>query len=78
MVTIKRSIFDIIKPGNHWASVAHGMSGFFVVDMWLNNENDTPFPEPYDTPSPMRHRTYDEAKVEALEWAAANNLPFIK
>ena len=75
---IKQSIYDILKPGDHWIGVTEGMSGYFAVEMWLNNENPScVFPEPYDT-GEGRYRTYDEAKDEALEWAVALNLPFIK
>jgi hypothetical protein len=75
---IKQSLMDIIKPGDHWISVTSGISGYFAVEMWLNNDDSSMiFAEPWDT-GIGRYATYDEAKDEAMEWAAADELPFIK
>ena len=69
---------DIIKPGDHWISVTSGMSGYFAVELWLNNEDtDCTFIEPYDT-GYGRYATYGEAKDEAMQWAADAGLAFIK
>jgi hypothetical protein len=72
------SLNDIIKPGDHWISVTQGISGYFAVEMWLNNEdgNDT-FAEPWDS-GIGRYKTYEEAKIEAMYWAVSEQLPFIK
>ena len=75
---MNKSIYDILKPGDHWISVTQGMSGYFAVEMWLNNEDsDMIFAEPYDTGF-GRYATYGEAKDEAMEWAVSEQLPFIK
>ena len=50
-------------------TVTEGMSGFFAVHMWLNEEEDFgPFWEPYDT-GYGRYNTREEAEVEAKAWA---------
>lgn len=75
---IKQDLMDIIEPGDHWISVTDGMSGYFAVEMRLNDEEDFgPSVEPYDTGF-GRYATYDEAKEEAMQWAAEAGLPFIK
>lgn len=50
-------------------TVTEGMSGFFAVHMWLNEEEDFgPFWEPYDT-GYGRYNTREEAEREAREWS---------
>lgn len=54
----------------NFITVTEGMSGFFAVHMWLNEEEDFgPFWEPYDT-GVGRYATREEAEDEAKEWAA--------
>lgn len=53
----------------NFITVTEGMSGFFAVRMWLNEEEDFgPFWEPYET-GMGRYATREEAEVEAKEWA---------
>ena len=50
-------------------TVTQGMSGFFAVHMWLNEEDlEAPFWEPYQR-SFRTHPTREEAIVEAKQWA---------
>jgi hypothetical protein len=66
-----------LEPGQHWIDITHGMSGYFAVQMWLNNEDmNNPFPEPYDTGF-GRYRTPKEAYEEAKDWANDNDLPLV-
>lgn len=53
----------------NFITVTEGMSGFFAVHMWLNEEDEEfPFWEPYDT-GMGRYATREQAEAEALEWA---------
>jgi len=53
----------------HFITVTKGMSGFFAVHMWRNDEEDFgPFWEPYET-GLGRYETREEAEREALLWA---------
>jgi hypothetical protein len=53
----------------NYITVTEGMSGFFAVHMWLNEEEDFgPFWEPYET-GMGRYATREEAEVEAKRWA---------
>lgn len=64
-----------IKPGQHWITTTSGMSGYFAVEMWMNNEDATCiFPEPYET-GIGRYATKAEAENEARSWAAMEELP---
>lgn len=57
-------------------TVAEGMSGFFAVHMWLNEEEDFgPFWEPYDTGF-GRYDTREEAIADAKEWAEATGMEY--
>jgi hypothetical protein len=67
--------FSDLKPGDHWITTTSGMSGYFAVQMWLNNEDTTcVFPEPYDTGF-GRYATKAEAENEARLWAENENIP---
>ena len=60
----------------NFITVTEGMSGFFAVHMWLNEEDDFgPFWEPYDT-GYGRYATRDGAEVEALEWAHQTGMEY--
>lgn len=53
----------------NFITTTQGMSGFFAVHMWLNEEEDFgAFWEPYDT-GMGRYATREEAIIEALQWA---------
>lgn len=53
----------------NFITTTKGMSGFFAVHMWLNEEEDFgPFWEPYET-GMGRYATREEAEVEARQWA---------
>lgn len=57
-------------------TVTEGMSGFFAVHMWLNEEEDFgPFWEPYDT-GMGRYATHEEAMVEALAWSDETGIEY--
>ena len=57
-------------------TVTEGISGFFAVHMWLNEEEDFgPFWEPYDT-GMGRYATREEAMVEALAWADETGMEY--
>lgn len=57
-------------------TTTEGMSGFFAVHMWLNEEEDFgPFWEPYDTGF-GRYATREQAIVEAIEWAANTGIEY--
>ena len=60
----------------HFVTVTEGMSGFFAVHMWLNEEEDFgPFWEPYESGF-GRYGTREEALVEAKQWALELELPY--
>lgn len=58
-------------------TVTEGMSGFFAVHMWLNEEEDDigPFWEPYET-GMGRYATHEEAMVEAMAWADETGMEY--
>jgi hypothetical protein len=57
-------------------TITEGMSGFFAVHMWLNEEEDFgPFWEPYDTGF-GRYATREEAEVEAKSWSQETGIEF--
>lgn len=58
-------------------SVTQGMSGFFAVMYWFNDQEPgmPGFWEPYDTGF-GRYATYDEAAAEAKVWAESEDLQF--
>lgn len=57
-------------------TVTEGMSGYFAVHMWLNNEEDFgPFWEPYDSGF-GRYATKEEAIAEAMAWADEAGMEF--
>lgn len=63
-----------------YITITKGISGYFAVHMWMNTEdypNDISFWEPYDTGF-GRYPTYQQAEMEALQWAAEEGLPFVK
>lgn len=66
-----------LGPGDHWIEVTRGMSGWFAVEVWMNNQDASlgPFPEPWDT-GVGRYATEAEACVEALALAAEKGLPY--
>lgn len=60
----------------YFITVTEGMSGFFAVHMWLNEEEDFgPFWEPYVT-GMGRYATREEAEVEAIEWAENTGMEY--
>ena len=60
----------------HFVTVTEGMSGFFAIHMWLNEEEDFgPFWEPYES-GIGRYGTREEAIVEAKQWAWELELPY--
>ena len=60
----------------NFITVTEGMSGFFAVHMWLNEEEDFgPFWEPYDT-GIGRYATREEAEVEARRWAEETEMEY--
>ena len=58
-----------MKPSN-FITVTQGMSGWFAVEMWYNNEDyaDYGFWEPWQT-GVGRYATREQAIVEAKDWA---------
>ena len=57
-------------------TTTEGMSGFFAVHMWLNEEEDFgPFYEPYATGF-GRYATREEAEVEARQWAEETGMEY--
>jgi hypothetical protein len=57
-------------------TVTEGMSGFFAVHMWLNQEEDCgDFWEPYDS-GIGRYATREEAEVEARQWAEMEGMEY--
>lgn len=59
-----------------YITVTEGMSGFFAVHIWLNEEEDFgPFWEPYQTGF-GRYATREEAVVEAKDWADASGIEY--
>jgi hypothetical protein len=68
---------DMLRPKDHWITVTSGMSGWFAVEMWMNDEEPKlgAFPEPWDT-GLGRYRTEDEARVEAICWAHEQQMPW--
>lgn len=60
-----------------YITVTEGMSGFFAVHIWLNEEGDfvEPFWEPYQTGF-GRYATREEAVVEAKDWADASGIEY--
>lgn len=58
-------------------TTTQGMSGFFAVHMWLNEEEKDigPFWEPYDT-GIGRYETREEAEREAIDWAAMTEMEY--
>lgn len=58
-----------------YMTVTSGMSGHFAVMVWLNPDMGG-FWEPWDT-GIGRYRTEDEARVEAIQWADAEGIPYL-
>ena len=57
-------------------TVTEGMSGFFAVHMWLNEEDfEIPFWEPYDT-GMGRYATRESAELEAHQWAEETGMEY--
>lgn len=57
-------------------TVTEGMSGFFAVHMWLNEEEDFgSFWEPYDT-GIGRYSTRESAELEARQWAEETGMEY--
>lgn len=60
----------------HFITTTEGVSGFFAVHMWLNEEEDFgPFWEPYDTGF-GRYETREEAIAEAQNWARMEGMEY--
>lgn len=59
----------------NFVTVMEGMSGHFAVHMWLNEEEDFPFWEPYDT-GLGRYATREEAVMEAQSWAEHEGIEY--
>lgn len=51
-----------------FVTTTHGMSGYFAVLFWLNEEDFGPFWEPYES-GYGRYETQEEAVLEAKQWA---------
>lgn len=68
---------DIPAPGDHWMEVTQGMSGYFAVEMWMNDERDDlgPFAEPWDTGF-GRYNHKQTAVAEAVLMAEELNIPY--
>lgn len=66
---------EVVGPGEKWVTVTHGMSGWFAVVMWVNNEGDEPFPEPYDT-GLGRYADRQSAVDEGMRIAFDEQLPY--
>ena len=67
---------DVPAPGDKWVTVTEGMSGYFAVIMWMNNEDAKyPFPEPWDT-GYGRYQYRENAMMEAEEIAEMEGLPY--
>lgn len=67
------------KPGEHWMDITQGMSGYFAVEYWMNNEDNgfRSFPEPWDT-GIGRYATEREAYREAKAIAEEMELPLVR
>lgn len=60
----------------HFITTTEGMSGFFAVHMWLNEQEDFgSFWEPYDT-GMGRYATREEAVREAKWWAEQSEMEY--
>ena len=60
----------------NFITVTQGMSGWFAVHMWLNEEEDFgPFWEPYDT-GIGRYATREAAELEARQWAEETGMDY--
>lgn len=58
-------------------SVSQGMAGYFACMIWWNDEDPKlGFWEPYDT-GYGRYKTFEEAELEAKEWALSKNLRYV-
>jgi hypothetical protein len=68
------STLALMKPEQHFITLAKGMNGHFACEFWINPEGN--FPEPWET-GYGRYETQKEAMTEALQWAADSNLPFV-
>lgn len=66
-----------VAPGEQWVTITKGISGYFAVIMWINNETPElgPFAEPWDT-GMGRYTDPEHAKFEARAIAEDNNLPY--
>jgi hypothetical protein len=76
---IDKSSKRTFKPGEHYITVTHGMSGFFAVEIWINPgsaKTGGSFPEPWDTGF-GRYPTKLEAEEEARDWAKIEELPYV-
>lgn len=71
----KMSKDEQLEPGDKWLSVTQGMSGYFAVLYWVNDEGNFPFTEPYDT-GIGRYSDIEKAKAEALWIAEEFDLPY--
>lgn len=69
---------DKLQARDKWIEVTKGMRGWFAVMMWVHPaENDLPmFPEPWVSGNDSFIREED-AKLEAIAWAKAENMPYI-
>lgn len=65
-----------IPPGQHWICVTKGMVNWFVVEMWMNNEDAAAvFPEPWQKVGGY-HATEFDAACEAFAVAKLLELPY--
>lgn len=73
-----------IQPENNpedtsdYITVTHGMSGYFAVHMWWNNEEDCgSFWEPWNT-GIGRYGNISPAIEEGKDWAASEGIRFVE
>ena len=60
----------------NFITTTQGMSGFFAVHMWYNEEDpEFKFWEPYDT-GMGRYSTREEAVAEAQDWAEMSGMEY--
>ena len=71
---------DEVADPDFFITVTHGISGYFAVllgtDAEAKKEFGESFREPYNT-GMGRYRTHEEAEFEAMEWAAAEEIPYL-
>lgn len=66
---------DLRTYRGKFVTVTKGMAGHFAVMFWWNKDMGG-FWEPWDT-GIGRYRTEDEARVEAIQWAGDEGIPYL-